>query len=269
MTDFLHRDDAPFGDDVWEKIDEAVVGAAKSQLSARRLFHTEGPYGLGLKALPGADVVLTEEDDMTAAVEGSCVIPLAVVRKTFSLAIRDIAAYQKTGIPFNLRNAAHAAIACAKREDDILFNGSDDLGVAGLLNIGGTESAELGAWEEVGDALETVMCAANVLDDAGFHGPYALALSPDRYNLLFRRYERGPMIEIEHLKSLVTGGIVKAPALENGGMLIASGRQFCTVVLGQDLQAGFIGPADGVYEFDLAESVALRLKHPGSICVLK
>jgi len=34
-NEFLHRGDAPFSDEVWEKIDEAVVTAAKSQLSAR------------------------------------------------------------------------------------------------------------------------------------------------------------------------------------------------------------------------------------------
>ena len=48
---FLHRNDAPFGGEVWEKIDETVVAAARSQLCGRRLLHTKGPYALGLFAL--------------------------------------------------------------------------------------------------------------------------------------------------------------------------------------------------------------------------
>ena len=39
---YLHRGDAPFGDSVWEQIDRAVVEAAKSQLSGRRLLQHDG-----------------------------------------------------------------------------------------------------------------------------------------------------------------------------------------------------------------------------------
>ncbi len=268
MSDYLHRGDAPFGDNVWELIDEAVVGAAKSQLSARRLFHVEGPYGLGTKAVPGPDCMVAEEDEGAASVCGPCLTPLAAIRKTFTIPIRDIAAFAATGMPFGAADVAHAAIACARREDEILLHGNADLGVDGLLNMDGTTSAELNDWSEVGAAVEDVIAAATTLDDAGFHGPYALALSAGRYNRLFRRYQQGPLVEMEHLRSLVTDGIVKAPVLEDGGLLVATGKQFCTIVLGQDLKAGFIGPAGGNYEFDVSESVALRLKHPGSVCVL-
>ena len=46
-TELLNRGDAPFSDKVWAAIDAAVVGAAKSQLGARRVLPVEGPYGLG------------------------------------------------------------------------------------------------------------------------------------------------------------------------------------------------------------------------------
>ena len=63
---YLNRGDAPFSEKVWAKIDEAAVGAAKSQLSARRVLHIEGPYGLGFKLLPGADQAV-DWPDATAA----------------------------------------------------------------------------------------------------------------------------------------------------------------------------------------------------------
>lgn len=267
--DYLHRDDAPFGDDVWEKIDEAVVGAARGQLTARRLFHVEGPYGYGLRSVPGTDKVIAEEDEDAAGVSAGCVTPVAAIRKDFAIPMRDVASYKQSGIPFSTADAAHAAIACARREDEILFHGSDDLGVKGLLNMPGVGSMDLSAWDEVGAAADDIIQAATMLDEAGFHGPYALALAPDRYNLLFRRYPQGNMVEADHVKNVVTEGVVKAPALESGGILVATGRWYCTIVLGQDLTAGFIGPAGPDYEFTLSETVALRLKHPGSVCVLK
>ncbi len=57
---YLGRDDSPFGDEIWGKLDEVVVAAAKSQLSGRRLLDMQGPYGLGLKSLPLADKVVSE-----------------------------------------------------------------------------------------------------------------------------------------------------------------------------------------------------------------
>ncbi len=269
MTDFLHRDDAPFSDAVWERIDTVVTAAAKSVLSARRIIHVEGPYGLGIKSVPVPDVVLEEPGEGSAGLSSGGVIPLGLIGKTFSLSARDIAAFEQTGMPFSPAPAAQAAIACARREDDLLFNGSKALGATGLLNAKGVQSASLAAWDKVGDAAEDIIRTVTLLDDAGLHGPYALALTPARYNLLFRRYPQGNLIEIEHLRELVSDGIVKAPALKSGGVLLATGRQFATIVLGQDLMTGFVGPADGAYDLHLSESVALRLVQPKAVCVLK
>lgn len=269
MTDFLHRDDAPFSGAVWERIDNVVVEAAKSMLSARRILHVEGPYGLGIKSVPGPDAVLEDQGEDSAGLSSGAVTPLGLVSKTFGLSARDIAAFEQTGMPFSPGPAAQAAIACARREDDLLFNGSKAMGVTGLLNAKGVQSVKLGTWNQVGGAADDLIKAATALDDAGLHGPYTLALAPKRYNLLFRRYEQGNMIELEHLRSLITEGIAKVPALSAGGVLLASGRQFATVVLGQDLVTGFVGPADGGYEFNVSESLALRLLQPKAVCVLK
>lgn len=267
---FLHRGDAPFEARVWEKIDEAVVEAAKSQLCARRLLHVEGPYGLGLKSLPGADQAVAGE----AAAEGvslvaSSATPVVTLQSGFCLAARDIAAFEQTGLPLDLGAAAAAAIACAHQEDALLFYGSKALGVPGLLNAPGVQSRKLKPWEEVGAAVEDVIEAVTQLDHAGFHGPYALALAPNLYNRLFRRYPQGPLTELEHLRSLVTEGLIKAPAIGSGGVLLASGRQYASIVLGQDLMTGFIGPAGPNYEFIVSESVALRLLQPAAVCVLQ
>ncbi len=213
--------------------------------------------------------MLEEASDGAAGLSSGGVIPLGLIGKTFSLSARDIAAFEQTGMPFSPAPAAQAALACAAREDDLLLNGSKPLGVSGLLNAKGVQSMKLGTWNDVGAAADDVIKAATMLDEVGLHGPYALALAPARYNLLFRRYQQGNMVEMEHLRELVTDGIVKAPALSGGGVLLATGRQFATIVLGQDLTTGFVGPADGGYDLHLSESVALRLVQPKAVCVLK
>jgi uncharacterized linocin/CFP29 family protein len=210
LSKFLHREDSPFEKKVWDRIDEVVVASAKSQLSARRILNVEGPYGLALKFLYGSDV--TQDDSAKATVSLSKAIPIVAINQSFSLPARDIAAFEQQGIDLNLKAAAEAAMACARREEELLYVGSKSLGVDGLLTRKGTQSIKLQPWEEIGNAVNDLICAVSQLDNAGFHGPYSLALTPNRYNLLFRRYPQGNMTEIDHVKSIVTEGVIKAPS---------------------------------------------------------
>jgi len=267
MSDqYLHRADAPFGDSVWEQIDHAVVEAAKSQLSARRLLHTMGPFGLGLKAMPLGDAQAKGKTIEGVAVSMSAGLPLAMLRAEFSLPVRDIAAYEQSGVPLDLGSAAQAAIAVARQEDQLVYNG---FGGTGLLNASGAGSAKLKSWNEVGAAAEDVIAAATELDDAGFHGPYTLALAPKLYNRLFRRYPQGQMTELEHIRQIAADGVVKAAGIAAGGVLVDTSGSFASIVLGQDLMAGFVGPAGGEYEFSVTETLALWIRQPQAVCVLK
>jgi uncharacterized linocin/CFP29 family protein len=266
---FLQRDDAPFGGQVWEKIDNTVVAAAKGQLCGRRLLHVKGPYGLGLKTLPSADKPVSDKTAGGAKMTASCVTPLAMIQSEFTLPIRDIAAFEQSGLPLDLGDAAKASIDCARQEDNLIFNGSKSLGLKGLLNVEGTHSVKLKSWDDVGAAADDIIQAVTALDGAGFHGPYALALVPKLYNLLFRRYPQGNATELEHLNQIITDSIVKAPAVQAGGILLCTSGPFANIVLGQDLMTGFNGPAGSEYQFLVSESVALWLTQPEAVCILK
>jgi uncharacterized linocin/CFP29 family protein len=269
-TELLNRGDAPFSDKVWAAIDAAVVGAAKSQLGARRVLPVQGPYGLGLKSLPVRD-----EPSATGLTPDSAVMigvappPVVSIASGFRLAARDIAAFEERDLALDLGEAARAAIAVAFQEDALIFNGAKDAGVDGLLTAKGVQSAKLKDWAQIGTAATDIIEAVTKLDAAGFHGPYALALAPDRYNLLLRRYPQGNGTELEHLRLIATEGVAKAAGIRAGAVLLASGAQYSSIVLGQDLMAGFVGPAGRDYELTVSESLALRLLQPASVVVLK
>lgn len=258
---YLAREDAPFGAETWEVLDAAMMEAAESQLVGRRLLHIEGPFGLGLKVVPLQDAEV--ESGMIA----SPVIPLSLIQTTFTLGKRDLAAYERDGVSLDTTVMREAAIECARLEDTLVFKGAQ--GMPGLLTAEGSNALELSSWDEVGTAAEDFIKAVTTLDGAGFHGPYCLALAPSRYNLLFRRYPRGNFSEMEHVKTMVTEGVFKAPILESGGVLLASGRQFASIVLGQDMTIGFVGPTGEEIEFSISESLALLIRQPQAICVLK
>ena len=157
-------------------------------------------------------------------------------------------------------------MACAAKEDGIIFSGIQD--TPGLLGAEGSGSLALTKWDKVGMAADQIINAVTLLDDAGFHGPYCMGLAPAQYNLLLRRYPQGDGTELDHIRTILGGDVVKAPVLKKGGVLLASGRQYCSLVIGQDMSIGFNGPAGDAFEFSISESLALLIRAPEAICVL-
>jgi hypothetical protein len=44
---------------------------------------------------------------------------------------------------------------------------------------------------------------------------------------------------------------------------------YASLIIGQDLSVGFIGPKEQALEFSVSESLALLVREPKSICVLR
>jgi uncharacterized linocin/CFP29 family protein len=258
---YLARADAPFGSDVWEILDTTMKETAKSQLVGRRVLDTEGPYGLGLKAVPLPD------KETESGLIASEVLPVHYIQKPFTLGTRDIASYERDGLGLDTGPVAEATLACARLEDELIFRGTP--GMPGLLTVKGSERVALSSWEEVEMAAGDIIQAITHLDNAGFHGPYSLALAPARYNLLFRLYPRGKQSELEHIRTMASEGVFKAPILGSGGLLLAANVRCASIVLGQDMNVGYTGPAGDRQEFSISESLTVRIRQPGAICILE
>ena len=258
---YLGRGDAPVAPETWTIIDNTMIGAAKSQLAGRRLLTIEGPFGFGLKAIPVSDV------EIDAGISGSTFVPVTKIQSSFRLGKRDLAAFERDHITLDAGAVACAAIDCASQEDRIIFNGVQ--AIPGLLTTEGSSSQTLTKWDKVGTAADQIIAAVTKIDDAGFHGPYCMALAPSQYNLLLRRYPQGDGTELDHIRSIVTEGVVKAPNLKKGGVLLASGQQYASLAIGQDMAVGYNGPAGDALEFFITETLALLIRAPEAICVLK
>ena len=108
--DSLNRGLAPFAIEVWKMIDDAAVGAARDRLTGRRFLDLEGPFGVGLTAIEvgNDDYCRQPGPDDAGAVMGRA-IPLPMLRKSFQLSIRRVAAYVQNGQPLDLNPAQEAA----------------------------------------------------------------------------------------------------------------------------------------------------------------
>lgn len=263
--DTLNRSQAPFGAELWQEIDAAAMKAATDRLTARRFLDVEGPFGPGMTAIElGNDGFCRQPAGDEAAQIVGRAVSVPMIRKTFKMSIRRIAAAVDNGAPLDTGPVEDAAEAVAEREEELLYSGQPDFDIPGLLSADGRSEIAGGSWSDVDQALEDVLSAVTRLDDCGKRGPYALALAPALYNGLFRRYPGTDMLQLEHLKRLCTLGIFKAPI--KGGVLVDA--RVGAVLVGQDLRAGYIGQ-DGVhYEMFLSESLVLRLDDPEAVCTI-
>jgi uncharacterized linocin/CFP29 family protein len=263
--DYLNREQARLPAPLWQAIDSAAIKAARDRVTGRRFLELEGPFGVGLTAIEiDNDEYCRQPAPDEAGAVGGRAISIPMLRKSFNLSIRRIAAHLENGQPLDLTPVEDAAEAVADREEELIYQGQAAFHLPGLLTQESRFQVEGGDWSAVDQALSDVLAAVTLLDEAGQRGPYAMALSPALYNGLFRLYPGTDVMQIEHLRRLCTAGIYKAPI--EGGVVIDP--RVGKLVLGQDLRAGYVGQ-DGVhYAFYLSESVVLRIDEPQAICTI-
>lgn len=261
--DHLNRSQAPIGGEFWKTLDEAAVGAARAILTARRFLDVEGPFGVGLTAIEvGDDGPVREETAERAGLIAGRVLAVPLLRKSFALSVRRLAAHGQQGQPLDLTAVERAAEDLAASEEDLIYHGEPKAGLVGLLTVPGRQEAAVRDWGSVETALEDVLAAVTKLGKAGFRGPYALALSPERFNSLFRLYEDSNLSQIKHFNQICARGVFKAPI--DGGVVVdpRAGK----IIIGQDLAVGF-SRSDGTHHhLYLTESLVLRVDDPGAVC---
>lgn len=152
--DYLNRSQAPFGADLWDRIDEAAVAAARDMVTARRFLDVDGPYGVGLTSIElGNDNYCREPKPGEAGAVVSRAISVPMIRRSFNLSIRRIAGVKDHGQPLDLSPVEDAAEAVAAREEEFIYYGNADFGLPGLLTAEGRNRVKGGDWSKTDQAL--------------------------------------------------------------------------------------------------------------------
>jgi uncharacterized linocin/CFP29 family protein len=268
------RDGAPFGQEVWDQIDGVARAAADEVRSARRLLEVVGPLGFQSRAGVAEDEPVA--DDASDEAEGGVhvhvprVRAMPVLHATFSLGARAVAAREGGREPLVLVEAAEAARRIGRAEDRLLFEGSAAAGVRGLLRQEGTVETPAGDWTDPGRAADDLLGVLARLDAAGGHGPFAAAaVSPSRFYQLLRPHPGTALTPYQQLLPAFPGGIVKAPGLADGAVVVLRGPSGPRAALGQELTAAYDGREGIFHRISLVESVTLLPGAPGSVAVLR
>jgi uncharacterized linocin/CFP29 family protein len=283
MSDYLMRADAPLSEEEWAQLDHVVGHAAKALLVGRRFITLTGPLGPGTLAVPVFRVCTGQDCDCHDDAEGGAcdcgcaagecdcsathvsgreLIPMEFLENDFILSWRDVAANRQLGLGLELGPAGAAAAACARAEDEHIFDH--------LLTAEGRNTVALKDWDEPGAALENVVEATEALVSKGFYGPYALVVSPALYAKTQRVFKGMGRTVGKLIGEIVEGGMFRSPILRpNEGLVLSLGAHNLDLVIAQDLTTAYMGNEGLDHLYRVMESLVLRIKRPGAICTFE
>jgi uncharacterized linocin/CFP29 family protein len=270
--------DSPLSEKEWNQLDETIVEMARKQLIGRRFIDIYGPLGQGVQTITNdiyeasqmGGVSLRGEPQQLSQPSKRINLTIPILYKDFVLYWRDIQQAKTLDIPIDLGAAANAAAQCALLEDDFIFNGSEEFDLPGLMNVKGRLTHIRSDWMESGNAFADIVEAINKLLKTGHTGPYALVVSPELYSLLHRVHKGTNVLEIEHIRELVTDGVYQSPVIKgNGGAVVATGRHNLDLAIAEDFDSAFLGDENMNHQFRVYECTALRIKRPSAVCTLE
>lgn len=256
MNDLL-RELAPVSAKAWEQIETEAKQTLKLMLAARKLVDFSGPLGWNTSALNlGRSTALAAEQDVEVRLR--TMQALLELRVPFELAREELEAVARGAPDPDLDPVRHAARKAAMLEDRAVFHGYANAGIRGITEA--TAGSALMIAEDYTAYPAIVAEAIHNLHCAGVAGPYAIALGPRCYTGLTKTTKGGFPV-IEHVRKLVEGPIVWAPALDGAVVLTLRGGDF-ELVVGQDFSIGYLDHSASAIRLYLQESFTFRALSP-------
>jgi uncharacterized linocin/CFP29 family protein len=251
----LHRELAPISDAAWAEIEEEATRTLKRYLAGRRVVDVPSPGGVGLSAVgtghllsitPPAEDILARQREVKALVE---------LRVPFELTRAAVDDVDRGAEDSDWQPVKDAAKKIAFAEDRAIFNGYPGANIQGIRE--GTSNTIMTLPTDVREYPDAVAQALSQLRLVGVNGPYSVLLGAKAYTELAETRDHGYPV-LEHVKRIVDGNIIWAPAIEGAFVLTTRGGDF-ELNLGQDISIGYLSHTDTAVRLYLQESFTFRL----------
>ena len=256
----LMRDKAPITDEAWAQIEAEATRSLTHFLAGRKLVDFSGPHGWDHSAVDLGRVAPLESGPL-AGVQASQrrVQPLLELRTPFTLDRAELDAADRGAQDLDLEPVIEAARLAAMSEDGMLFHGFEAAGLVGIATA--TPHAPVGITDDYDDYPSHVARAVATLRAADVAGPYAIALGARCYTGVTQTTERGGYPVFEHLRALLGGPIVWAPAVDGAVVLSQRGGDI-ELIVGEDFSIGYLAHDATSVSLYLEETLAFRINSP-------
>jgi uncharacterized linocin/CFP29 family protein len=255
----LLRGMAPISDAGWAEIESEAQRTLKRTLAARRLVDFHGPQGWDAAAVgTGRSQPVPSPDQGSVQARRRHVLPMVELRVPFELRRSELEAIDRGAKDPDTAPVIEAARAIAIAEDRAVFYGMPSAGIAGISQERATEAVAL--HDDVALYPGLIAVALNRLRDAGVDGPYAVALGERCFTALSEATSSGYPV-LEHVRRMITGPLVWAPALEGAVVMSLRGDDF-SLTVGQDFSIGYLDHDAEVVRLYIEESFTFWLISP-------
>jgi uncharacterized linocin/CFP29 family protein len=251
----LHRELAPIADAAWAQIEDEATRTLKRHLGGRHVVDLVGPGGVALSAMGTGHLT-----DVPPPMEGlvtrqRVVMPLVELRASFELDRQAIDDVERGARDSDWQPVKDAARTVAYAEDRTIFEGYAGAGIEGIR--AGTSNPPMTLPESFTDYPEVIAQAISRLRLVGVNGPYTVVLSADAYTGVSETTHHGYPV-LEHLRRLVSGEIIWAPAIDGAFVLTTRGGDFALHV-GQDVSIGYLSHTETAVRLYLQETLTFLL----------
>ena len=258
----LMRSLAPIPSDAWEKIEEEASETLKEYLAGRKLVDFTGPLGWQAYAVDlGVTRKLDSAPEPGVHARQRQALPLVEFRVPFEVAREKIEAVARGARHVAFDEVVEAARKLAFAEDKAIFGGYAAGGIEGIMR--GSEHKPVTLSTDYEKYPAAVQEALTMLREEGVGGPYAIALGPRCYKGLMTTTSKGGYPVIEHVRQLLDGPLIWAPAVNGACVMSMRGGDF-EMVVGQDISIGFTSATDDAVRLYLEESFTFRNLEPAA-----
>jgi len=251
----LHRELAPISEAAWAEIEEETSRTLKRYLAARHVVDVRGPGGVALSAVGTGHLRTIKTPSEGTLARQREVNALVELRVPFDLNREQIDDVERGAEDSDWQPAKDAARILAFAEDRAVFDGYAAAGIGGIRQ--GTSNPVMTLPADIRQYPDAIEQALTQLRMVGVNGPYAVVLSADAYTGLSETSDHGYPV-IEHVKRLVDGKIVWAPAIAGAFVLTTRGGDF-GLYLGQDISIGYLSHTETTVRLYLQETFTFLL----------
>jgi uncharacterized linocin/CFP29 family protein len=251
----LHRELAPISDAAWAQIEEETSRTFKRYLAGRRVVDVHAPAGTGLSAVGAGHLrniaapregILSRQREVKALVE---------LRAPFQLERQAIDDVERGANDSDWQPVKDAARQVAFAEDGAIFEGYAAANIEGIRE--GTSNPIKTLPGNVSEYPDAIAQGLSQLRLVGVNGPYSVLLGADEYTALAETSDHGYPV-LEHVKRLVDGKIIWAPAIAGAFVLTTRGGDF-DLHIGQDVSIGYLSHTDSAVRLYLQETFTFLL----------
>jgi uncharacterized linocin/CFP29 family protein len=256
----LLRQQAPVTEKGWNLLDTEARERLRPALAARKLVDYSGPHGWEHSATNlGRTDAVDEVAEAGVTARQRRVLGLVELRAPFAVARSELEDVNRGAEDVDLDELDQAALRIARAENAAVFNGWSAAGISGVAEASPYERITLG--EDCERYPRHIAKAVDALRAAGIEGPYGLALGPDAHTRVLETGEHGGYPLLEHLREILGGPIVWAPAVDGGAVLSMRGGDFL-FESGEDLSIGWLDHDADAVRLYLEESFSFRVATP-------